>query len=46
MEGWLYTLQSSQAKNDSQTEMTEHKVMLLQRMGGGVHTDPLKKPFI
>ena len=29
------------SKNDSQAEMTEHKVMLLQRMGG-VHTDPLK----
>ena len=29
------------SKNDSQVEMTEHEVMLLQRMGG-VHTDPLK----
>ena len=29
------------SKNDSQVEMTEHEVMLLQRMGG-VHMDPLK----
>ena len=32
------------SKNDSQAEMTEHEVMLLQRMGGCVHTDPLKNP--
>ena len=30
------------SKNNSQVEMTEHEVMLLQRMGGGVHTYPLK----
>ena len=29
-------------KNDSQVEKTEHEVVLLQRMGGGVYTDPLK----
>ena len=33
MEGWLHTLQSSQA------EMTEHKVVLFKRKRG-VHTDP------
>ena len=33
LEGWLYTLQSSQA------EITEHKVMLFKRKRG-VHTDP------
>ena len=30
------------SKNDSQVETTEHEVMLLQRMEGGVHTDLLK----
>ena len=38
----LYPSKQS-SKNDSQTEMREHKVMLLQRVGG-VHTDPLKNP--
>ena len=31
MEGWHYTLQSSQA------EMTEHEVVLLERKRGGTH---------
>ena len=37
------------SKNDTLPEKTEHKVVLLQRMGGCVYTDPLKhplKPFI
>ena len=31
------------SKIDSQVEMTEHEVMLLQRMGG-VHIEPPKNP--
>ena len=34
LEGWLYTLQSSQA------EMTEHEVMLFKIKQGGVHKTP------
>ena len=32
------------SKNDSQVEMTEHEVVLLQRMGVCVHIEPPKNP--
>ena len=35
-------LSKQPSKDDSQVGLTEHEVMLLQRMGGDVHTDPLK----
>ena len=38
LEGWLYTLQSSQA------EMTDHEVMLYKIKQGGVHKTPKKYP--
>ena len=43
MEGWLYTIQSSQAKMTAKQKTTDHKVMLLQRMGGCIY-EPPKNP--
>ena len=42
MEGWLYTLQSNQAKMTANQKRQSMRSCSLQRMGV-VHTDPLKQ---
>ena len=42
MEGWLYTLQSSQAKMTPKWKIQSTRSCSFKEWGGGVHTDPLK----